>query len=122
MCYQLFHLFLHVNDINNIERGVVGTDGRKGETSVPAEFEKMYGDRLTLVSHSHGGGGGPPSVDLGNPPNLHGDLNSAMNSSYNHKREVYDVPGRMIYSYSRDTYGTWLNSGEKQSWDGKKKP
>ena len=84
--------------------GHVGTDYNSSETQMPGYYESIYGSSLDKISHSHPGSGGGPSYDIWTKNGRAGDLNAANNSPLNIKREVYDVPNRTIYGYSKETY------------------
>ncbi|MCX6272794.1 MAG: hypothetical protein NTU44_16575 [Bacteroidetes bacterium] len=103
--------FADVKEYN--EYGAVGTDFNSDHTGIPAFFETCFGANIKRGSHSHNGGGGEPSVDLWDGKHRYGDLNSARDSKYDYEREVYDVPGRAIYKYSKGTYMDWLGNQSK---------
>ena len=83
--------------------GAVGTNHNEGSTIMTGIFELRYGNNIELLSHSHPGLGGPPSMDVDSDKNK-GDLNRARDSRFDFKREVYDVRRGRIYSYNRQTY------------------
>lgn len=95
--------------------GVVGTDYSNGQTTIPSFFENNNGSDINMISHSHNGSGGAPSIYVLNKKGLKepGDLPNASNSKYPQiQRQVYDVPGRQVFFYDGSTLGKVLG-GEK---------
>ena len=89
----------------NKNLGYVGTDYGEGSTKMANYYENYFGNDIQKLSHSHPTPGGPPSYNLTIPGvrGKVGDLEAAQKSPYNYQREVYDVPKRTIYGYSKQT-------------------
>ena len=106
------------NNFDDTKSGIVGTNGRDGNTSMPSKFEEMLGKQIYFGSHSHNGSGGPPSYDVRKDKNgnWQGDLNNAANSKYNYPREVYDVPNKKVWEYKKTTYDDVKYGGYQMKW------
>ena len=87
----------------NTGSGHVGTDLNNGKTIMTTLFENEYNSSIELISHSHPGPNPYPSYNIWTPSGYVGDINTAHNSQYDYKREVYGVNNRHIYGYSKNT-------------------
>ncbi len=99
--------------LTNTGGGHVGTDYSSENTRMTQLYESFFTSSISLMSHSHSGSGGPPSIGS---PRRSGDLYNAANSKYDYKREVYDVPNNKIWEYDSRTYNEVVNRGYQMQW------
>jgi hypothetical protein len=102
--------------------GIVGTDFSDKNTKMTGFFEQNFGSQISLISHSHGGSGWPPSFDITDKNHRQvGDLNNAASSSYSFQREVYSVPNKMVYGYNGMTLGKARRTGISYDYNFKRR-
>jgi hypothetical protein len=86
--------------------GAVGTNYSANTSTIVDLFERQFGSRIDLISHSHPVRSGPShDVMVMGSKIKHGDLNAAASKKTNYQRGVYEVPTGIIYGYSHRTLG-----------------